>query len=110
MTRKSLFFIVGAGLGLAIIVATVLILRARNVEPAETLTIPSRSPTASSAPSPTGGLTKEEQAVKDEVGRLEQALPKDISQTWTPEFRKLMEDRKAAVSSAPATTPTSVTP
>lgn len=97
---KIILGIIGAVL-LALVVTSIIFLRSQNAGSLEPLATPSPTATTRPATPPTGGLTKEEQAVKDEVGRLEKTLPQDISQTWTPEFRKTMEARRALTSATP---------
>ncbi len=95
---RTIWISIGIGAVLVAGIVVVLVLRSRSVEPAESLAkitqttpaTPSRSTTPASI-----SLTKEEQTIKAEVERLEKTLPQTISDTWSPELRKLMEERNA---------------
>ncbi len=106
LSRK---FWVGLGVGGVFLtgIVVIFVLRNRSIEPTDVLlSTPSR---VSRPMPPSPGLTKEEQAIKDEIARLEKTLPKDISETWSPELRKLMEERTARRGAAPTSATTATT-
>ena len=112
---RNFWILVGSGVVVITFVVTILVLRGRFTASTEDLVrAPSETTTARSSRSTSlsPDLTQEEQAIKDEVKRLEATLPKDIRETWSPELRKIMEERSArrAIGATLQATPTNTIP
>ncbi len=101
--QRYLLIVVAICLLIAVAVTTVIVLRQRAFQGIENETlispgVPSpavgRSSPTLRRPASSGAdtFTPEEQQRRDEVRRLQQTLPKDLRELWTPEFRRAQDN------------------